>query len=596
MEKYNGKPATFYEVQLASFKVELKEIKKKGLLLSLMRLLIFVGVVVSLTYSNGSNAIIATSLLIGISIFLFLVSKSQDTRYKKKTIQAHIKINEDELAGLKGDNSIFSNGKEYSFGDHFYNQDIDLFGDGSIYQLINRAELRSSQEYLASVLNSNDVDNIESKQDSIQELTSKAEWRQKFKVNASLIETDFKAEQVVKWISNYQPSIPKVFKYITLIFGAISITGFILFGFSIINWPLLLIWFFVGFGITGVYFKKVNYLYNSIGKLKDVFVQYSTLLNLIENQKFESERLKEQQENIKTEGLKASQIFNNLSKELNSLDQRNNFIFSPIAQGFFLWDIKYTLKIENWINNFEETIENWFKAVEFIETYNSFANYAFNHPSNIYPEINENSSCQIEGVGLGHPLLNVDARVDNDFSIDKEGFLIITGANMAGKSTFLRTLALKIVMSNVGLPVVAKKLKYSPIKLISSMRTSDSLQNDESYFFSELKRLKLIVDEIQKDSYFIVLDEILKGTNSKDKEEGSKKFVQKLVKSNSTGIIATHDLSLCELSKEFDEIKNFYFDAEILNDELHFDYTFKKGICQNMNASFLLRKMEIVDE
>lgn len=166
---------------------------------------------------------------------------------------------------------------------------------------------------------------------------------------------------------------------------------------------------------------------------------------------------------------------------------------------------------------------------------------------------------------------------------------------MAGKSTFLRTVSLQIVMANMGLPVCGTAAEYSPIKLITSMRTTDSLTDDESYFFSELKRLKFIVDEIQNDRYFIVLDEILKGTNSTDKAIGSRKFVEKLVASKSTGIIATHDLSLCKAADELPGVKNHYFDAEIINDELHFDYKFKDGICKNMNASFLLKKMEIVD-
>ncbi len=165
---------------------------------------------------------------------------------------------------------------------------------------------------------------------------------------------------------------------------------------------------------------------------------------------------------------------------------------------------------------------------------------------------------------------------------------------MAGKSTFLRTVSLQIVMANTGLPVCASKTEYTPIKLITSMRTSDSLTDDESYFFSELKRLKFIVDQIGSDHYFIVLDEILKGTNSTDKAKGSRKFIEKLVATGSTGIIATHDLSLCDVAEEMPQIENFYFDAEIIDDELHFDYKLKKGICQNMNASFLLKKMEIV--
>ena len=211
----------------------------------------------------------------------------------------------------------------------------------------------------------------------------------------------------------------------------------------------------------------------------------------------------------------------------------------------------------------------------------------------LYPKLIKNKQIVLAEY-IGHPLLNTSKRVNNNFSIDNQQFFIITGANMAGKSTFLRTISLAVVMANMGLPVCAKSFQYSPVKLITSMRTSDSLADDESYFFSELKRLKFIVEEIKEENYFIVLDEILKGTNSTDKAIGSKKFVKKLVGSNSTGVIATHDLSLCEIENELTEVQNYYFDAEIIDDELHFDYKLKNGICKNMNASFLLKKMDIV--
>ena len=229
----------------------------------------------------------------------------------------------------------------------------------------------------------------------------------------------------------------------------------------------------------------------------------------------------------------------------------------------------------------------------FFDAQNSLANFHFNHPKFVFPEITSGKEA-ICGVGLGHPLLHVEKRVDNHFNINKEAFYIVTGANMAGKSTFLRTVSLSIVMANCGLPVCATSFKYTPIKLITSMRSTDSLTEDESYFYSELKRLKFIVDAIKESDYFIILDEILKGTNSKDKAIGSKKFVEKLSKSKSTGIIATHDVSLCELESELTAVENYYFDAEISEDELHFDYALKKGVCKNMNASFLLKKMEIV--
>jgi DNA mismatch repair ATPase MutS len=259
-----------------------------------------------------------------------------------------------------------------------------------------------------------------------------------------------------------------------------------------------------------------------------------------------------------------------------------------------LWDIIFGRRIESWISENAKNVKLWFEVIEHFDAQNSMATLAFNNPDYIYPNISEDESKTLIAEELGHPLLRKDKLVPNNVTINTRDFFIITGANMAGKSTFLRTVALNLVMANCGLPVWAKSYSYKPTKLISSMRTSDSLQNDESYFFSELKRLKFIVDEMKNDEYFIILDEILKGTNSKDKAEGSQKFVEKLVSSKSTGLIATHDLSLCELSKTLPEIQNHYFDAQIIEDELYFDYKMKDGICQNMNASFLLRKMEIV--
>lgn len=346
---------------------------------------------------------------------------------------------------------------------------------------------------------------------------------------------------------------------------------------------------------TGIYLKKINLLSGSVSKVQDTFHQYHHLLALLEKEDFNAEILKKNKNSIHSETKKASAIFKEFSKAIDALDQRSNMLFGIFANGFLLWDLRQSYKLEKWISTYRKNVENWFEVIETTDAYNSLGNFAFNHQDYVFPEIMPKD----EGIlarGLAHPLLDPKKRVANDFHINNEEFFIITGANMAGKSTFLRTVSLQILMSNVGLPVCAEKCNYDPIKLITSMRTSDSLSEDESYFFSELKRLKFIVDEIKNDRYFIILDEILKGTNSSDKAIGSKKFIRKLVNSNSTGIIATHDLSLCEITAELPQVKNHYFDAEIINDELFFDYKFKAGICQNMNASFLLRKMEIVDD
>jgi DNA mismatch repair ATPase MutS len=367
--------------------------------------------------------------------------------------------------------------------------------------------------------------------------------------------------------------------------------GFISFG--LLSFNILIIWFFIGLLITGKFIKKTNHLYSETDKVIETFKQYHQLLNEIEIENFKSKHLVEKQKIIQSEEKKASQIFKEFAKILDAFDNRNNIIIAVVGNGLFLWEITNACKVEKWIKTYKHTVEKWFEVVAYFDAQNSLANFKFNHPTFVFPEIKPSKEI-IKATHLGHPLLNTDKRIDNDFIINKEEFFIVTGANMAGKSTFLRTVSLSIVMANCGLPVCATSFKYAPIKLITSMRTSDSLAEDESYFYSELKRLKFIVDEIKETDYFIILDEILKGTNSKDKAIGSKKFVEKLLNSKSTGIIATHDVSLCALENEFIDIKNYYFDAKILNNELYFDYFLKNGVCKNMNASFLLEKMEII--
>ncbi|MCH9661425.1 MAG: DNA mismatch repair protein MutS, partial [Bacteroidetes bacterium] len=363
---------------------------------------------------------------------------------------------------------------------------------------------------------------------------------------------------------------------------------------SLLPGELITVWFFIGLAISGLYMKRVGAVASQTAKMQSTFGQFQKLIGQIETQEFESELLSEKRALVINETKIASRVLQQFSRHLNALDQRNNLIIAVFANAFMLRDILQVHHIEQWIKEHTLTVGQWFDAIAFFDGYTSLGNYSFNHTNHHFPVITANNTT-LSSNGAGHPLLSKDVSVTNDIHIDTEQFFIITGANMAGKSTFLRTVALQIVMANAGLPVCAIKTSYTPIKLITSMRTTDSLTDDESYFFSELKRLKFIVDTMKTDRYFIILDEILKGTNSTDKAIGSRKFIDKLVASNSTGIIATHDLSLCEAANTLPEVVNYFFDAQIIDNELHFDYQFKKGICQNMNASFLLKKMKIVD-
>ena len=584
---------SYYNSNILNYTTEVSKLYKQLTSLSIARLLVFLITAVGAYFTFGNWGLFFVIIILGIVLFIVLLLRYTNIKAVYNLKKELITINQDELSIASGDFFERPDGLTFQEANHNYALDIDLFGRGSFFQFINRTAVEEGSEKLANSLKANITDDIILRQDAIKELAHKSDWRQQFQANASLIKVETKGATIIKFLKAHESILPKSIKVLPLI---VSVLTVIIIGLAIakIIPPISIgYWLFVGLFVTGRYVKKINGLSANADKMRDTFRQYTSLLKAIETETFTSQLLISKQAQIQLKDKKASQILKELSKAMDALDNRSNLISAIFGNGYFLTDIKHTYTIEQWLENYKDKVEDWFEVVAFFDAYNSLGNYAFNHQEYVYPQIvDKNKDTKV--TQLGHPLLKSAKRVDNDFEIKNKQFFIITGANMAGKSTFLRTVSLHIVMANVGLPVCATASVYSPVKLITSMRTSDSLTDDSSYFFSELTRLKYIVDAIKQDNYFIILDEILKGTNSTDKAIGSRKFVEKLVASHATGIIATHDLSLCEIENHLSEVKNHYFDAQIIDDELYFDYTFKKGICQNMNASFLLKKMEIV--
>ncbi|MCF8366649.1 MAG: hypothetical protein K9H16_12750 [Bacteroidales bacterium] len=260
-----------------------------------------------------------------------------------------------------------------------------------------------------------------------------------------------------------------------------------------------------------------------------------------------------------------------------------------------LWDILQARRLENWRNTHRDDVEEWFEILAYFDSLSSLACFWYNHPGFVLPEPQEKQFL-LEAKDCGHPLLKAATRVDNPVSFAGwRNFIIVTGANMAGKSTYLRSVAINFILAMTGAPVCATQFAFSPAGIFTSIRTRDNLLESESYFFAELKRLKAIIDKLESgEKLFIILDEILKGTNSKDKQEGSKALLKQLIRFDSAGLIATHDLTLGALIDEYPaNIRNKRFEVEIKNDELDFDYKLKDGISQNLNATFLMKKMGI---
>lgn len=586
-------PQQFYNKELSLFKQQLTAVKKTLIILSVFRLLVFLVIASILYFFWGNTSIILPSIVISIILFIVLVSKYTDQKYKRNKIAERININEIELRVLKKDFHDLEDGKKYSDYNHDYSHDIDLFGKGSFFQYSNRTATNAGKELLVKIYTENNVNNIVAKQEAIKELAQKIEWRQDFSATAAQVKTELAASKIADWLQTHTPIIKKSSTWLPYAFAISSVAIFLLAYFNIIPSSVIIYWFVIGLGVSGSKIKKVNNLAAYTSKTQDTFQQYHQLIAKIETAQFSSDLLKEKQKIILGNGTSTSQIIKKFSKMLDALEQRNNLLISVPGNGFLLMDLYNTRRIEKWIALHKNEVKEWFEVIAFFDAYNSLGNFAYNHPNYTFPTINTDNTT-IKATQLGHPLIDENKLVYNDLHVEKEHFFVITGANMAGKSTFLRTVSLHIVMANCGLPVCAEKSDYSPIKLITSMRTADSLTDDASYFYAELKRLKLIVDKIKTDTYFVVLDEILKGTNSKDKAIGSRKFVEKLSASHSTGIIATHDLSLCEVANVNEKVDNYFFEAFINGKELTFDYKFKEGICENMNASFLLKNMGIV--
>ena len=313
----------------------------------------------------------------------------------------------------------------------------------------------------------------------------------------------------------------------------------------------------------------------------------------IEQQEFSHEQLGQIKNLLSTKGLVASQKIKELRKILELLNLRENQLYH-IFNGFFLLEYIFLARAEKWRADFGKEIHSWFAAIAEFEVLGSIAAFAFSNDKYTYPKLTDQEYIY-KSVNLGHPMIPPWNRVNNDFSLEGRGrSCIITGSNMAGKSTFLRTVGINAVLAFTGAPVCADSMEISQFQIFSSMRTKDNLEENISSFYAELLRLKMLLEQIEVGQpIFYLLDEILKGTNSVDRHIGAESLIMQLNKANTFGLVSTHDLALGKLSEQNNLISNFNFSSSIVGEEIVFDYKLHDGICQSTNASQLMAKIGI---
>lgn len=588
----------FYQLQKAAHLQDLKKLSRRYNIISASRLLMAVAIVVLgyFAFTAEDPTVLLCCIAFCFIEFILLMKRHGLVQNKRLRAEALVKINEDEMDYLGGKSIPFENGAEFIDYKHPYSHDLDIFGNRSLYHNLNRTQTFKGNEKLATLLT--DVlpqEDITSNQEAVKELAEKPEFRQEImalgkarKDNASVY------SRLLIWANTGSVKL-SAFRGIIAIIVPVLFTGSIatylitgdglfttiagwLFGFNLV---------FIGFHL-----KRVKAEMKDTTEIHDIIHHYGLIIEQIEKQSFASDKLKAVQAQLITEGKTASYHIKQLAKLFSRLDSSNNVFGAAVMNGVSLYHFHVLKSLLKWKKDHSQSIALWLGVIAEVEALSSFANLYYNNPDFTFPILNNDN--KIIFTNLAHPLLKKEGRVGNDIKFDSD-FVILTGSNMSGKSTFLRSLGINMVLAGAGAPVCADSAEVHPLPVLVSMRLSDSLSDSESYFFAEVKRLRFIMDELQEKRAFVMLDEILRGTNSDDKRTGTIKVIKRMISLNAIGAIATHDIEVCALSEEYpSKLVNRCFEAQIEDNELYFDYKLRDGICKNKSATFLMEKMGVV--
>ncbi len=572
------------------------------LLFSLARLIIFFGGLVVLWFGFTRNTHIGILLLLVVIIaFLGMVKIYSFHTGRKNFLNNLAIINQNEANALEGDISAFNPGSSYINIHHDFSWDVDLFGKKSLFQYLNRTVTEYGRDILAEWLSDPYAlsDEVISRQQIIEELAGREKWRHEFMATGMGAPLEKKEiSSLLEWMAESSSISSSRVKIILLYLLPLAATvTFILAVTGLLAYQVFTLIFLINLFQIAAGLKSSNRIHIALTKRNQFLQSLKGLLEVFKNEDFESSELKRIRSGIAGNIVSADIAVKKLGDLIQAFDSRINMIAGVLLNGMFMWDYQCIYRLEKWKAENRDLFPTWLEMAGRIDAYISLGNYAFNNPGYVYPEISDASS-QIDAKDLGHQLLDETRRVCNDFYLGSRGTVcIITGANMAGKSTFLRTVAINYILAMAGAPVCASKMSFCPARLFTSMRTTDSLSDNESYFYAELKRLKLLKSKVENgEPVFIILDEILKGTNSEDKSAGSKLFLLRIVDKGGTGLIATHDTSLGKMEEERPgKVINKCFEIEIDGQNIRFDYKLHEGITQKMNAVFLMKQMKILE-
>lgn len=587
-----------YQTNIEQAQREIQRLNKAVNQNSFARLFVILGGGALLFYTFSSNSVL---LVIGVILaivllFAYLVRRQSLLEKQRDHQQAYLLINENEIQLKEQRNTMYDDGGKFEDGRHPYSADLDIFGQFSLFSLVNRCATKLGVDILAGWFQkAAPKETIRRRQAAVAELAEDIHWSQAFQ--SKLVFNLQQQTEVKSYLARYFRGSGLTFgnaamKYYVEAapFLLLAAVLFSLLVFPIWSWIAMLALAHLCWTLAMA--GKVSHFSSKIDKVGQMLAAYAEGLVLIEDRKFTAAENIRLQKQLFIADRPLSDAFRELSKLINNLDARNNMLVGAVLNMIFLWDFKYVLKIVRWKSLYEENILIAFDIIASFESLNSLAILKRNHPSWATPAIAEDPLADsLTAQEIVHPLIAAGLPVSNSYSNEDHDIALITGSNMAGKSTFLRTIGINAVLAYAGGVVCAKVFQLPIYRLISYMRIKDSLNESTSTFKAELDRMKFILDTVERhpDSFFLI-DEMLRGTNSVDKYLGSRAIIRKLLQMEGRGMVATHDLQLASLEEENPgKLRNFHFDIQVVEGEMLFDYKLKEGRCTIFNASLLLK-------
>lgn len=593
----------YYQNNRTNTAERIKQLNRKINRFSFMRLaLILLGGFALFQVIQSEQIALTLITFIGILILFFWLVFIQSKLVKsKEAFERFLKVNDNEIASYKNRTSnIYDSGEAYVDDKHIYSSDLDICGDSSLFQMLNRCSSIGGIRKLAEWLNKpSNKEQIEERQEFVEELANSFDFWQNIQAQLTFTlaqPTDYK-RKLETYLSKTIPISSIKFlrtyvKVVPFLMPALLVGSF----FSSKLLALLIIFGIIHMFLSVFFAGKVNQIVTDVNNVGNALLSFSYVFLSIEQRQWKSKRAEFLLNSIQSKtNHPVSQSIKSLSAICERLDVRLNPFVGVILNVILLWDLKQVFALEEWRKTQSLGISEAFDLLSEFEAIGSLATLRFNRPDWVFPQINNSQSHILDASQIAHPFISDQEVIANDYSLKDHRIALITGSNMAGKSTFLRTIGINAVLAYAGAPVNASSMELSVMQMVTYMRIRDSINESTSTFKAELNRIKQVLEEVEvNENTFFLLDEMLRGTNSVDKYLGSKAIIEKLIANKGVGMVATHDLKLADLSEVYpDYVRNFHFDIQVKGEDMLFDYLLKDGACTIFNASLLLKKIGI---